>query len=149
MSNSLTKAPFPPNNSQPIAPTLPGPPAPLPRRARPVPPKTPVNTDSPPPLTPPSGLEDTQDLANLTDDAVDFYQPANSQELFVVERIALAELAVLRAARFEAAILSASLGQAAPDLVAQRIAANSNALSLSIRYSAHAERQYRRAVEDF
>ena len=81
------------------------------------------------------GLEDTQDLASLTDDAVDFYQPANSQELFAVERIALAQLAVLRAARFEAAILSASLGQAAPDPVAQRI-------------SAHAERQYRRAVED-
>ena len=95
------------------------------------------------------GLEDTQDLANLTDDAVDFYQPANSQEQFAVERIALAQLAVLRAARFEAAILSASLGQAAPDPLAQRIAANSNALSLSIRYSAHAERQYRRAVEDF
>ena len=100
------------------------------------------------------GLEDAQDLANLTDDAVDFYQPGNSQEQFAVERIALAQLAVLRAARFEAAILSASLGQAAPDPVApnpvaQRIAANSNALSLSIRYSAHAERQYRRAVEDF
>ena len=95
------------------------------------------------------GLEDTQDLANLTDDAVDFYQPANSQELFTVERIALAQLAVLRAARFEAEILSASLGQATQDPVAQRIAANSNALSLSIRYSAHAERQYRRAVEDF
>ena len=96
-----------------------------------------------------AGLEDTQDLANLKDDAVDFYQPANSQELFAVERIALAQLAVLRAARLEAGILSASLGQTTPDLFAGQIAANSNALSLSIRYSAHAERQYRRAVEDF
>jgi len=114
-------------------------------------------------------LEDAQEVANLKDDAVDFYQPANSQEIFAVERIAIAQQALLRAARLEAGLFSTCLNEAVtPDsdavaadlgqkqrrnlLLAQgfeRSAANSSALALCVRYSAHAERQYRRAVAEF
>ena len=85
------------------------------------------------------GLEDVQEVADLRDDAIEFYQPFNSQQLFAVERIALTQQAILRAARLEAAAFSACLADIS----------STNALSLSIRYSAHAERQYRRAVDEF
>jgi hypothetical protein len=107
-----------------------------------------------------AGFEDVQELADLKDDAADFYQPANSQEMFAVERIAVAQLALLRAARLEAGLFDSCLGEAAPDKCGQRgnlplaegferLAAKSTALSLSMRYSAQAERNYRRAVAEF
>ena len=108
---------------------------------------------------------------------MDFYHPVNSQEHFAVERIALAQLALLRAARLEAGLFTSCLNEALdgdqplyrmhPDLVvdieverAQNrsyvladglkiTAAKSNALALYLRYAAQAERQYRRAVEEF
>jgi hypothetical protein len=36
-------------------------------------------------------LEDLQEVAHLKDDLVALYQPVNSQELFAIERIALAQ----------------------------------------------------------
>ena len=54
-------------------------------------------------------LEDLQDLAKLTDDLVAFYQPLNSQELFAIERIALAQQALLRAARLESGLFTTCL----------------------------------------
>jgi hypothetical protein len=123
------------------------------------------------------GLEDVQEVANLKDDAVDFYQPVNSQELFAVERIALTQQALLRAARLEAGLFTACLNEVPdlpdkpimtldPEMIAadlgqeqrlnlllaegfERSAARSNALSLCARYSAHVERQHRRAVAEF
>ena len=77
-------------------------------------------------------LEDAQEVANLRDDAVALYQPVNSQEMYAVERIALTQQALLRAARLE-----------------ERVSAQSNAFTLYLRYSAQAERQYRRAIEEF
>src|ERR1017187_2984976 len=56
-------------------------------------------------------LEDLNEAANLRDDLVAFYQPLNSQELFAVERIALAQQALLRAARLEAGLFTASLNE--------------------------------------
>jgi hypothetical protein len=124
-------------------------------------------------------FEDAQEVANLKDDAVDFYQPVNSQEVFAVERIALTQLALLRAARLESGVFISCINQALnltddlalvemdPNLSAnievkreqnhnfllaggfQRIAAKSNALSLCLRYAAQAERQYRRAIDEF
>jgi hypothetical protein len=114
-------------------------------------------------------LEDSQQVANLKDDAVDFYQPVDAQELFAVERIVLTQQALLRVARLEAGLFSTCLNQGVipdPDVAAadlgqeqrrnlllaegfERSAANSSALSLCVRYSAHAERQYRRAVAEF
>ena len=49
-------------------------------------------------------LEDLQEVAHLKDDLVAFYQPVNSQELFAVDRIALAQHALLRAARLESGL---------------------------------------------
>ena len=54
-------------------------------------------------------LEDLHDLAKLTDDLVAFYQPVNSQELFALERIALAQQALLRAARLESGLFTTCL----------------------------------------
>ena len=91
------------------------------------------------------GLEDVQEVAALREDAIEFYRPVNSQELFVVERIAITQQAILRAGRLEAALFSGLQPVDGFDLSA----AKSNALALCIRYSAHAERQYRRAVDEF
>jgi len=54
-------------------------------------------------------LEDLNEVANLKDDLVAFYQPVNSQELFAVERIALAQQALLRAARLESGLFTTCL----------------------------------------
>jgi hypothetical protein len=123
-------------------------------------------------------LEDVQEVANLKDDAVEFYQPVNSQEVFAVERIALTQQAMLRAARLEAGLFTSCLNEACgltdiprtqidPLLLAdievarvqnrnfvlaegfQHSAAKSNALSLCLRYAAQAERHYRRALDEF
>src|ERR1039458_8017720 len=47
-------------------------------------------------------LEELDEVAHLKDDLLAVYQPVNSQELFALERIALAQQALLRAARLEA-----------------------------------------------
>jgi hypothetical protein len=54
-------------------------------------------------------LEDLDEVANLKADLVAVYQPANSQELFAVERIALAQQTLLRAARLEAGLFTTCL----------------------------------------
>ena len=54
-------------------------------------------------------LEDLQELAHLKDDLVAFYQPANSQELFALERMALAQQTLLRAARLEVGLFTCCL----------------------------------------
>jgi hypothetical protein len=51
-------------------------------------------------------LEDLQEVANLKADAMAFYQPVNSQEIFAVERIALAQQSLLRAARLESGLFT-------------------------------------------
>jgi hypothetical protein len=109
---------------------------------------------------------------------VNLYQPANSQELFAIERIALAQQAILRAARLEAGFFSLCLGesfdtsgqfrmpmnsQLTEDIeVSQaqnrnyllgdgfhRLIRQNNSFALLLRYQAQAERQYRRAIEEF
>ena len=47
-------------------------------------------------------FEDLEEVAHLRDDAVAAYRPVNSQELFAVERIAIAQQGLLRVARLEA-----------------------------------------------
>ena len=124
-------------------------------------------------------LEEIDEVERLRDDAIAFYQPLNSQELFAVERIALAQQSVLRAARLESGMGTNCLNEAfgggnRPDvtlgslLVNQdneitkpqnrnylfaegfhRLAKESNAISLFMRYQAQAERMYRRAIEEF
>jgi hypothetical protein len=124
-------------------------------------------------------LEDIDEIAHLRDDAVAVYQPVNSQELFAVERIALAQQSMLRAARLESGLFTTCLNETLDqrdkpmmfldpamvdgDAEATRqqnrnyllaegftmAAKASNVWSLFLRYQAQAERQYRRAVEEF
>jgi hypothetical protein len=123
-------------------------------------------------------LEDVQSLDNLKADLADLYQPGNSQEVFALERIALAQLALLRCSALEAGFFTSCLnttlnadGSAchfyADDVTRdtgvaqaqirsyrladgfQRQAAKSNGWTLFLRYQAQTERLYRRAVEEF
>jgi hypothetical protein len=57
-------------------------------------------------------LEDLQEVAHLKEDLVALYQPVNSQELFALERLALAQQALLRAARLEAGLFTTALNSA-------------------------------------
>jgi hypothetical protein len=57
-------------------------------------------------------LEELEEVAHLRADLVGVYQPANSQELFAVERIALAQQAMLRIARLESGLLTSCLNEA-------------------------------------
>src|SRR6185369_13377043 len=107
------------------------------------------------------------------------YQPIDHEEMHAVERIALAKLAILRAARLEAGMFTKALNLSLNDsnvtpyvslhpvLAEQsnvsieqtrnyaladgfdRMIRTSNSWSLMLRYQAQAERQYRRAVEAF
>jgi len=56
-------------------------------------------------------LEDLHEVAHLSADLVELYRPVNSQELFAVERIALAQQALLRAARLEAGLFTTCLNE--------------------------------------
>jgi hypothetical protein len=124
-------------------------------------------------------IESPDELERLTADAVARYQPRDPEEVYAVERIALAKLAVLRAARLEAGMFTHALNDALnddnctpyvalhPDLEYhsdikleqtrnyslangfQRMARASNAWSLYLRYQSQAERLYRRAIEAF
>ena len=57
-------------------------------------------------------LENTDEIVGLRQDAIDVYHPANSQELWAVERIALCQLSLLRASRLEAGLFTNCLDQA-------------------------------------
>ena len=126
-------------------------------------------------------LEDAQEIAHLKDDLVAVYQPVNSQELFALERMALAQQAILRAARLEAGLFTTCMNETmssqndrpfkpmSQELVGdfdinitraqnrnycladgfQNQARKSKAWPLFMRYQAQAERQYRRALEEF
>ena len=123
-------------------------------------------------------LEDVEFLDNLKTDLAALYQPANSQEVFALERIALAQLALLRCSALEAGFFTSCLnttmnadGSAcylyADDVTRdtgvaqaqirsyrfadgfQRQAAKSNGWTLFLRYQAQTERLYRRAIEEF
>src|SRR2546425_6734441 len=54
-------------------------------------------------------LEELHEVAHLRADLLSVYQPANSQELFAIERIALAQQALLRAARLESGLFTTCL----------------------------------------
>ena len=122
-------------------------------------------------------LDELDDLANLRADAIATYQPANSQELYAVERIALAQAALLRCAQMEVGfhtmalnetiniagmphtLLTDQLTKSVPVTQQQNLALcltvgfersqhRSDAWKLFLRYQAQTERLYRRAVED-
>jgi hypothetical protein len=123
-------------------------------------------------------FEDLNEVANLTEDLIETYHPVNSQELFALERVALAQQAILRAARLEAGFFSNCLnescesnGECSLPMNSQvtgeieitkaqnrnfvlgdgfhRLVRQHNGFALLLRYQAQAERQYRRAIEEF
>ena len=123
--------------------------------------------------------ENPETIAHLRADAIDFYQPVNSQEMFAVERIALAQHGMLRVSFMEAGLFTNCLEEALgchgkpfllrkPDLtdgLQLTVGQNHNywlacgfrtvlsrqplTFTFLLRYQAQAERLYRRAVEDF
>jgi hypothetical protein len=124
-------------------------------------------------------LEDLDEVARLREDAIAVYQPVNSQELFAVERIALAQQTLLRVERLHNGMCTTCLNEAidgngrplmgiSPQLVNEnneisqaqnrnylfaegfhRLNKYSNSFTLFLRYQAQTERLYRRAVEEF
>jgi hypothetical protein len=116
-------------------------------------------------------LEDVQEVARLKDDLLALYRPINSQELLALERMALAQHAILRGARLESGLFTICLNESFDNTgqpirlmnktVAgdgdiqitqaqnRRLSCQSNSWSLLMRYQAQAERHYRRAVEEF
>jgi hypothetical protein len=87
--------------------------------------------------------ESPEELARLRESLIAFYGPINSQERFAVERIAMAQQSVLRAARLETSLFTA---QSADDLHALL---RLEAFKVLMRYQSQAERLHRRAVQDF
>ena len=57
-------------------------------------------------------LEDLQEVAHLRADLIAVYRPVNSQELFAIERIALAQQAILRITHLEGGLLTTCLNEA-------------------------------------
>ena len=124
-------------------------------------------------------LEEIDEVARLREDAIAVYQPANSQELFAIERIALAQQALLRAERLHSGMFTNCLNETisaddrpligiSPHLVDddnrivkvqnrnyllaegfRRATQNSPSWTLFLRYQAQTERLYRRAIEEF
>ena len=126
-------------------------------------------------------IEDRDAVDRLRADLLAVYQPVNSQEIFAIERIALAQHNLLRIARFEAGLFNAALNRALlipedetpfvplhvdlqVDQEETRVQnryyclaqgfhhmnrENAATWSLFLRYQTLAERQYRRAVEEF
>src|SRR5215472_12519925 len=57
-------------------------------------------------------VEDVDEIARLRADLIACYQPVNSQELFALERMAIAQQTLLRAARLEAGLCTTTLDYA-------------------------------------
>src|SRR5256885_3914583 len=123
-------------------------------------------------------LEELDEIARLKQDLVAVYQPVNSQEMFALEQMALAQQTMFRAARIESGFFTNCLDNhinandvpvspMSPLLTAgiritraqnrnyaladglDRMVKQGNSFVLLMRYKAQAERLYRRAVEDF
>ena len=124
-------------------------------------------------------LEDPDALTQLTADLVAVYQPINSQELFALESVAIAQLGLRRAERLHSGMFTLCLNETisaddrpfkgiSPHLVDedhqivkqqnrsylladgfQRLTSRDNSFALMLRYRTQCERLYRRAIEDF
>ena len=122
--------------------------------------------------------ESADTVQQLRDDAIEFYQPINSQELFAVTRIALAQAKLLRCDMIDAGYHMSFLNECArpgglPRNLLQpavadgekvaaiqnrslclstgfdRLSRESDSFQLYIRYYTLCERLFRRAIEDF
>jgi hypothetical protein len=152
---------------------------PKPGNPPPAPPKAPNTPDH---FFDPSAFtavrtEDADTVANIKANLVALYQPVNSEELFAIERIALARHSLLRTYCIEAGFITLGLEEALEIPGNPRILKNpelTNGLQVTagqnhsywmaagfsqlsrksdwqffLRYQAQTERLYRRAIEDF
>jgi hypothetical protein len=123
-------------------------------------------------------LEDLAEVANRRADLIDCYQPVNSQELWAIERLALAQQALDRCSRTEAGMYTACLNESLDpdgrplrlmylemvediDVLREqnrnfilwegfsRLMRQSKDVLVFLRLQAQTERLYRRAAEDF
>ena len=125
-------------------------------------------------------LEDVEEIVELRHDLIHLYHPANSQELWAIERIALCQLSLIRASRLEAGLFTTCLDQALGSdgepihamneemaglgkgkitfgqghnfAIAEsfhRLTQRPHTWALFLRYQAQAERNYRRAIQEF
>ncbi len=124
-------------------------------------------------------LEDVGDVGRLREDLIACYKPVNSQELFAIERIAIAQQALLRAARLENGMFTSCLNESidgqghpiigiSPEICGgdmeitkaqtrnyllaegfHRLIKHSESWRMFLRYQSQTERLYRRALEDF
>jgi hypothetical protein len=123
-------------------------------------------------------IEDLDEFAILHAKAIATYQPVNHQEQIAVERIALAQQSLYRCAALEAGLTTAAMNETiSPDGLPanlltdnmthgvqvtvdqnrslclavgfERLVHRSEAWKYFLRYYAHAERFYRRSVEEF
>jgi hypothetical protein len=123
-------------------------------------------------------LEDIEEVANPRADLIDCYQPVNSQELWAIERLALAQQALDRCSRTEAGMYTACLNESLDpdgrplrlmnlemvediDVLREhnrnfilwegftRLMRQSQDVLVFLRIQAQTERLYRRAAEDF
>jgi hypothetical protein len=141
-----------------------------------------ANHNSPSNLLDPSiftaiGAEDLDAIAHIQAGLIDHYQPANSEELFAIERIALARHSLLRTYRMESGLISYGLQKASQTPGVPRIlrdpeepgdpqvtngqkssfwmaagfceANKTSVWQFFLRYQAQTERFYRHAVEEF
>jgi hypothetical protein len=90
----------------------------------------------------PSPVEPPEELARLREDLIAFYQPENSQERLAVERIALAQQSILRAARLETSLFTSPAAEGLHGIL------ETEAFKVFLRYQSQAERAYRRAVQE-
>ena len=56
-------------------------------------------------------LEDIHEVAHLRADLIAVYQPVNSQELFALERMAMSQQDILRAARLQSGMFSSCMNE--------------------------------------
>jgi len=123
-------------------------------------------------------MEGLDEIAKIRADLIHVYRPANSQELFAIERMALCQQNMLRAARLESGLFTECLDHGIMDSDApkvpftevlfqdeqltreqnrnfalaegfHRMTAQSPGWALFFRYQAQAERLYRRALQEF
>jgi len=86
--------------------------------------------------------EPPEELARLREDLIAFYCPANSQERIAVERVALAQQSILRAARLESSLFADPPGKELHSVL------ETESFKVFLRYQAQAERTYRKALEE-
>src|SRR5664279_4505089 len=92
--------------------------------------------------------ENPETIAHLRADAIDFYKPVNSQEMFAVERIALAQHGMLRVSFMEAGLFTNCLEEAL-DCNGKPVILRKHDLTAGLQLTVGQNHNYRLAVEDF